>query len=213
MATVISTSAQYGHLDETAVPGTVHLIDIDGNVRGKHASGRNTDGMYHVHSPIQRCRNWWSLVVLVPAPSNDPDDPLNWSPRRKLISTLALSTYTLVILPFSRPVYSSATWQEWKRFDVFTYQYLPTIPPDGRNCFGSNLFNFNTNSQRHRTYARWPSKQRMNSSIFLWTDYHHRMLALGTCSYSLGGGAWCGNQSRSNMGNAQCISSVFWRQW
>lgn len=102
MATVINTSAPHGHLDETVVPGTVHLIDIDGNVRGRHASGRNTDGMYHIHSPIQTSSNWSSLVVLVPAPSNDPDDPLNWSPRRKLISTLALSTYTLVTLPFPR---------------------------------------------------------------------------------------------------------------
>jgi hypothetical protein len=65
-------------LDERAIPGTVHLVDLEGTLRAKHASGRNAD------------------VVLIPAPSNDPDDPLNWTPRRKLISTLALSTYTLV---------------------------------------------------------------------------------------------------------------------
>ncbi|KAE9994624.1 hypothetical protein EG327_006767 [Venturia inaequalis] len=91
MATIINNSAPRGHLDETAVPGTVHLIDIDGNVRGKHASGRNTD------------------VVLVPAPSNDPDDPLNWSPRRKLISTLTLATYTLMVGIASAAIYSILT--------------------------------------------------------------------------------------------------------
>jgi hypothetical protein len=66
-------------LDENAVPGTVHIIDIEGTLRAKHAGGANAD------------------VVLVPAPSNDPDDPLNWSPRRKLLSTFCMSTYTLVL--------------------------------------------------------------------------------------------------------------------
>jgi len=72
--------AELGHLDESAIPGTVHLVDLEGILRGKHASGGNSD------------------VVLVPAPSDDPDDPLNWSPKRKLLSTFCMATYTLVCI-------------------------------------------------------------------------------------------------------------------
>ena len=61
------------------VPGTVHLVDLEHTLRAKHASGRQQD------------------IVLVPSPSQDPDDPLNWSPRRKLLSTVTLSVYTAVI--------------------------------------------------------------------------------------------------------------------
>ena len=43
------------------VPGTVHLVDLEGNFRAKHASGDQGD------------------VVLIPAPSDDPDEPLNWT--------------------------------------------------------------------------------------------------------------------------------------
>lgn len=74
----MATFTDSGHLDESVVPGTVHLVDLEGTLQAKHASGGNSD------------------VVLVPAPSNDPDDPLNWSPRRKMLSTFCMATYTLV---------------------------------------------------------------------------------------------------------------------
>lgn len=41
------------------VPGTVHLVDLQGMIRAKYASDGARD------------------VVLVLAPSSDPDDPLN----------------------------------------------------------------------------------------------------------------------------------------
>jgi hypothetical protein len=60
-------------LDEgTFVPGTVHLVDLEGTIQAKHATGDERD------------------IVLVPAPSADPEDPLNWSPRRKLLSTACM---------------------------------------------------------------------------------------------------------------------------
>ena len=59
--------------DNQHVPGTVHLVDIEGILRAKHASGGQND------------------VVLIPAPSDDPDDPLNWSAKRKLLSTACIS--------------------------------------------------------------------------------------------------------------------------
>ncbi|PMD62130.1 uncharacterized protein K444DRAFT_628128 [Hyaloscypha bicolor E] len=47
------------------VPGTVHLVDMQGTSVLKHRIGNNAD------------------IVLVPQPTSDPDDPLNWSPLRK----------------------------------------------------------------------------------------------------------------------------------
>ena len=70
----------HGHLDETIIPGTVHLVDLEGTIRGKHASGSELRD-----------------VVLVPAPSADPDDPLNWSPKRKWLSTVSQCVYTLTL--------------------------------------------------------------------------------------------------------------------
>lgn len=53
------------------VPGTKHLIDVDHTMRAQHAG--NGD------------------IVLDPSPSTDPNDPLNWSPRRKLLITVCTS--------------------------------------------------------------------------------------------------------------------------
>lgn len=41
------------------VPGTVHLVDLDGTMQAQHARGTGLND-----------------VVLVPAPSSDPDDPV-----------------------------------------------------------------------------------------------------------------------------------------
>ncbi|MCJ1256428.1 hypothetical protein MMC24_004249 [Lignoscripta atroalba] len=56
------------------IPGTVHLVDLEGTMLAKHATGGQHD------------------IVLVPAPSDDPDDPLNWNPRRKLLSTACIAS-------------------------------------------------------------------------------------------------------------------------
>ena len=57
------------------VPGTVHLVDLEGTLRAKHALNGQRD------------------IVLVPPPSDDPDDPLAWSKRRKLLSTTCMCVY------------------------------------------------------------------------------------------------------------------------
>jgi hypothetical protein len=44
------------------VPGTVHLVDLDGTMRAKHAANSGLRD-----------------VVLVPPPSSDPDDPVSVS--------------------------------------------------------------------------------------------------------------------------------------
>ena len=67
--------------DDQYVPGTIHLVDLEGSLNAKHASGSQRD------------------IVLVSSPSSDPDDPLNWSPKRKLLSAACTCAY--VVLPCS----------------------------------------------------------------------------------------------------------------
>ncbi|KAK7224814.1 hypothetical protein V2G26_012817 [Clonostachys chloroleuca] len=72
-----------------AIPGTVHLVDAQGNMQSQHAKGADHD------------------VVLVPVPSSHPDDPLNWSLRRKYLSAFCMSAYVLVIGICSSALYST----------------------------------------------------------------------------------------------------------
>lgn len=51
-----------------SIPGTIHLVDLDHSMRAQHSGSGD--------------------IVLDPSPSHDPDDPLNWSPRRKVMSTV-----------------------------------------------------------------------------------------------------------------------------
>ncbi|GME66035.1 hypothetical protein GTA08_BOTSDO07971 [Neofusicoccum parvum] len=61
---------------EEMVPGTVHLVDTAHDMHSQHARG-NKD------------------IVLVPQPSSDPEDPLNWSSRRKGLAIGMAYVYTL----------------------------------------------------------------------------------------------------------------------
>ncbi|KAL6691564.1 major facilitator superfamily protein [Trichoderma pleuroticola] len=54
------------------VPGTVRLVDLAGATAG-------------------------GVVELVPRPSNDPEDPLNWSRRRKYLAVAMVNIYTMGI--------------------------------------------------------------------------------------------------------------------
>lgn len=56
-----------GDIDESQVPGTVQLVDIDEHLATRHARGHKD-------------------IILVPTPSADPEDPLNWSPGRKRLA-------------------------------------------------------------------------------------------------------------------------------
>ena len=55
-------------LNTTVTPGTVHLVDLAGTLNVKH----NTEGGH-------------KDIVLLPQPTKEYDDPLNWSRRRKLL--------------------------------------------------------------------------------------------------------------------------------
>lgn len=56
-----------GAIDESQVPGTVQLVDLDEHIATRHASGHKD-------------------IILIPTPSEDPEDPLNWSPARKRLA-------------------------------------------------------------------------------------------------------------------------------
>ncbi|KAK5058896.1 hypothetical protein LTR84_011160 [Exophiala bonariae] len=56
------------------IPGTVHLVDLHHTLHTRHAEGGD--------------------IVLDPTPSKDPNDPLNWTPRRKLLSSICANLYT-----------------------------------------------------------------------------------------------------------------------
>ena len=73
---------------QSYVPGTVHLIDLEHTMQAKHAQGGQRD------------------ILLVPTPSSDADDPLNWSPRRKMLSTICMCVYTLMVGIASAAIYS-----------------------------------------------------------------------------------------------------------
>ncbi|KAI8959558.1 MFS general substrate transporter [Daldinia sp. FL1419] len=82
-----------GEIDESLVPGTVHLVDLEHTIATRHAKDQKD-------------------IVLVPTPSADPDDPLNWTPRRKYLALacallyawfngMALSVVYSVLVPLS----------------------------------------------------------------------------------------------------------------
>ncbi|EKV17447.1 MFS transporter, putative [Penicillium digitatum PHI26] len=60
-------------IDSSSVPGTVTLVDMDHILETRHLNHGDHD------------------IVLIPTPSKNPDDPLNWSPQRKLLSTVCVS--------------------------------------------------------------------------------------------------------------------------
>ncbi|KAI4715994.1 MFS general substrate transporter [Aureobasidium sp. EXF-10727] len=80
--------AHVGIAEEPSIPGTVHLVDLDGTMHAQHARGGQRD------------------IVLVPTPSQDPDDPLNWSPRKKTLSMVCMGVYTLMVGIASAAIYS-----------------------------------------------------------------------------------------------------------
>ncbi|KAF4339530.1 major facilitator superfamily transporter [Fusarium beomiforme] len=78
-------------VDRTATPGTVLLVDLEHTLAARHASRGDTG------------------IVLIPQPSDDPEDPLNWSRRRKIFSTISVSLYTLFTAFACSTIYSVLT--------------------------------------------------------------------------------------------------------
>lgn len=77
-------------------PGSHVLLDLDNTYQVSHALQESNED-----------------VILIPTPSADPDDPLNWSPRRKLLATCCWASYVFflgvnnsnlysILVPFSK---------------------------------------------------------------------------------------------------------------
>lgn len=60
-------------IEPDKIPGTVTLVDVEHELRARHGDRGDKD------------------IVLVPQPSDHPDDPLNWSRRRKILSTVCVN--------------------------------------------------------------------------------------------------------------------------
>lgn len=58
----MSNAVDTSNVDEAAVPGTVRLVN----------------SLHELHGVSER-----GDIILVPQPTADPEDPLNWSPWRK----------------------------------------------------------------------------------------------------------------------------------
>ncbi|KAK2037950.1 MFS general substrate transporter [Colletotrichum somersetense] len=59
------------------VPGTIHLVEVAGSSSSELHDASNKD------------------IVLVPRPSSDPNDPLNWTHRRKLLAVSMAYLYVI----------------------------------------------------------------------------------------------------------------------
>jgi MFS family permease len=90
--------------DKAWVPGTVTLDEVDTSQIDtsnlKHGSGKN------------------SHIILVPQPSEDPNDPLNWSTTKKLIVILILGLGTTVIAATIGPLLNSGLFTIAAEFGV-----------------------------------------------------------------------------------------------
>ncbi|KAF3402707.1 hypothetical protein DPV78_004636, partial [Talaromyces pinophilus] len=93
-------------LDQEHVPGTVHLLDLQGRLNVQHAARDHE-------------------IILDPAPSNDPDDPLIWATWRKYLCVFCMALQVLLtgILSVtgicSSMLYSTlATFSEQRRLSV-----------------------------------------------------------------------------------------------
>jgi hypothetical protein len=74
---------------DPTVPGTVQLIDTEGNLHVEHGTGHKE-------------------IVLVPQPTDDPNDPLRWGKNRKtitLVTAMAWCFFTGAMISGLSPAY------------------------------------------------------------------------------------------------------------
>ncbi|OAQ78320.1 MFS transporter [Purpureocillium lilacinum] len=77
MTGIDGVPAPTGHgINESEIPGTVHLVDLDRNAATLHDGTRED-------------------IILIPTPSADVNDPLNWSWRRKRLHLCCLLVFTM----------------------------------------------------------------------------------------------------------------------
>lgn len=76
--------SQQHNFPTDSIPGTVHLVDLTHSMQTRHTESGD--------------------IVLYPTPSKDPDDPLNWSSRRKMLCMVSVCVYVrLLTVPILAP--------------------------------------------------------------------------------------------------------------
>lgn len=71
-------------IDDTVIPGSVYLVDVQERSTVVHADKD-------------------SSIVLSPTPSNHVNDPLNWTRRRKTIQMICVMICAFTLVPESFP--------------------------------------------------------------------------------------------------------------
>ncbi|TEY83163.1 hypothetical protein BOTCAL_0025g00220 [Botryotinia calthae] len=122
MAHMVSVGDNANVAQVSPIPGTVHLIGLDGTILAKHASGSAKE------------------VVLVPPPLSHPDDPLNWSPKRKALPTFCIRLYVLAVGFPCSAIYSIPVPVLMNT--GLTLDILNTGTRSGSNCMASVLAGF-----------------------------------------------------------------------
>ncbi|CDK29512.1 unnamed protein product [Kuraishia capsulata CBS 1993] len=105
-------------VEEEWIPGTVHLVDVDKSLNVKH--------------------NGDSDLVLIPQPSDDPNDPLRWSKKKKWGQFGILwfwSFFTAVATNWSGPA-----WTDWTIVFNTTYTKLNDTSAVGWCFLGIGCF-------------------------------------------------------------------------
>ncbi|CAK7903995.1 protein Hol1p [[Candida] anglica] len=91
-------------IDEEMVPGTIHLVDLEGTLNVKKESGSQSN------------------IILQPQPSSNPNDPLRWPKRKKLAQFSLLWFWAFmqaVAVNWSGPI-----WTLWTETFDCTYMQL-----------------------------------------------------------------------------------------
>lgn len=81
MAAVYSSSPSISGDDDSSVPGTYHILADEETLFQSGHNGTATSNTNTINNPIRTAKN--GQIILVPQPTNSPNDPLNWSSWRK----------------------------------------------------------------------------------------------------------------------------------
>ncbi|KIK50273.1 hypothetical protein GYMLUDRAFT_209250 [Collybiopsis luxurians FD-317 M1] len=73
------------------------------------ASPKDVQDGLHVPGTVKQLDITAAQLILVPRPSNDVNDPLNWTRRRKLVATVCLHSYVVAVGIASAAIYSVLT--------------------------------------------------------------------------------------------------------
>ena len=100
------------HLEQ--VPGTV-ILDVEGTQLG--GSPASSDPGANIGSHIKYGTGKASRLVLVPQPSNDPNDPLNWSTIKKFTIVAVACFGTVLFAAVNGPLLNAALDDLVKEYD------------------------------------------------------------------------------------------------